>query len=145
VGLPRDLVGAVRRLDEPQLRQLLILARGLLLASEGPVVEIADVPGMPTVRYRQRAVACGKAACTACPHGPYWYAHWTEGGRRRSRYIGVELPAEVRRKLEALDRAREATEAEVPARPAAARAAAAAGPAERAHARGLRLVEGRRG
>ncbi|WP_370327789.1 hypothetical protein [Euzebya sp.] len=104
MGLPRALVDEVRRLDEGQLRQLLILARGLLLGSEEPVIEVSDLPGMPTVRYRQKRVACGKAACSSCPHGPYWYAHWTEDGRRRSRYIGAELPADVRRKLEDLDR-----------------------------------------
>ena len=103
MGLPRSLVTEVRRMDEGQLRQLLILARGLLLTSEHPVIEIRDLPGMPTVRYRQRAVTCGKDACGSCPHGPYWYAHWTEDGRRRSRYIGAELPAEVRRKLDQLD------------------------------------------
>jgi hypothetical protein len=103
VGLPRPLVAEVRRLDESQLRHLLILARGLLIDSEVPVIEIADVPGMPTVRYRQRHVSCGKAGCGGCPHGPYWYAHWTEDGRRRSSYIGAELPGQVRLKLEALD------------------------------------------
>jgi hypothetical protein len=97
--LPRDLVTRIRRLDEPQLRRLLILARGLLLGSEGPTVELADVPGVPTVRYRQEHVRCGKA-CAACPHGPYWYAYWQEDGRSRSLYIGRELPADVRRRLE---------------------------------------------
>lgn len=103
MALPRDVVAEVRRLDEAQLRQLLILARGLLIDSEIPVVEIAGLPGMPAVRYRQRSVSCGKAACGGCPHGPYWYAHWTEEGRKRTQYIGSELPASVRRKLEALD------------------------------------------
>lgn len=103
MGLPRALVGDIRRLNESQLRQLLILARGLLLDSEVPVVEITDIPGMPSVRYRQRLVRCGKATCTGCPHGPYWYAHWTEAGRKRSQYIGSELPTAVRHKLEALD------------------------------------------
>jgi hypothetical protein len=23
-----------------------------------------------------------------CPHGPYWYATWSEDGKRRSRYVG---------------------------------------------------------
>lgn len=103
MGLPRDLVGQVRRLDESQLRQLLILGRGLLLDTEQPTVEVDDVPGMPSVRYRQKFVRCNKDACARCPHGPYWYAHWHQGGRKRSQYIGSELPAQVRRKLEALD------------------------------------------
>ncbi len=107
MGLSRSLVADVRRLPEPELRQLLILARGLLLDSEAPVVEIDDLPGMPSVQYRQKFVRCNKDACATCPHGPYWYAHWHEDGRKRSRYIGSELPGQVRRKLEALDAERE--------------------------------------
>lgn len=97
------MMTSVRRLDEPALRQLLILARGLLLDTEQPVVEIDDLPGMPAVRYRQKQVSCNKDACGQCPHGPYWYAHWREDGRKRSQYIGSELPAQVRHKLERLD------------------------------------------
>lgn len=97
--LPRDLVASVRRLDEAQLRRLLILARGLLIGSEGPVVEPETVPGMPRVTYRQQRVRCGRD-CGACPHGPYWYAYWKESGRARSQYIGRELPADVRRLMQ---------------------------------------------
>lgn len=99
VSLPRELVAEVRRLDEPQLRRLLILARGLLIGSEGPVVDLETVPDMPAVSYRQQQVRCGRD-CGSCPHGPYWYAYWNEGGRSRSQYIGRELPADVRRLLE---------------------------------------------
>jgi hypothetical protein len=93
VGLPRELVREVRRLDEYELRRLLILVRGLLLHTDGqPEV---DEPGLPpTVRYRQQHVRCGKASCTSCPHGPYWYAFWKEDGRTRKRYIGRQLPGE---------------------------------------------------
>jgi predicted ATPase/DNA-binding SARP family transcriptional activator len=28
-------------------------------------------------------------------HGPYWYAHWREGGRQRSRYLGKDPPPEA--------------------------------------------------
>ncbi|MEX0658658.1 MAG: hypothetical protein WD080_05950 [Egibacteraceae bacterium] len=94
--LPRDLVRAVRRLDEPQLRRLLILARGLLVGSPGPVVEPEPSPGASRATYRQQWVRCGKG-CGSCPHGPYWYAYWREGGRARSQYVGRELAADVRR------------------------------------------------
>lgn len=110
MSLPRELVAEIRRLDEPALRQLLILARGLLLSSEDPVVEIDDIPGMPSVRYRQKSVRCGKDGCGTCPHGPYWYAHWSEDGRRRSRYIGSDLPGDVRRALEERDAAARPTQ-----------------------------------
>jgi hypothetical protein len=98
MSLPRELVAQVRRLDEAELRRLLILARGLLLRSEGPVIEPQDVPGVAPVRYRQQHIRCGKD-CEACPHGPYWYAYWTQGGRSRSQYIGRELAGDIRRLL----------------------------------------------
>jgi hypothetical protein len=40
------------------------------------------------VSMRSQMVRCGKPHCNTCPHGPYWYAYWTENGRRRSRYVG---------------------------------------------------------
>lgn len=80
--LDRDLIDAVRELDEHELRRLLIIARARL--------ERAGVPlgSEPDVSLRQRSVRCGKPGCTRCPHGPYWYAYWRENGRRRSRYVG---------------------------------------------------------
>ena len=44
----------------------------------------AILPGSVVVRQMR----CGKANCTRCPHGPYWYAYWREDGRLRSRYLG---------------------------------------------------------
>ena len=102
MSLPKELVARVRRLDEHELRRLAILVRGLLLTADGPQLEPDEGQGEPSVRYRQKYVRCGKD-CTACPHGPYWYASWKEGGRTRSAYIGRELPADVRRLLEAAD------------------------------------------
>lgn len=37
---------------------------------------------------RQELVRCGKPTCKTCPHGPYWYEYWSEGGKRRSKYVG---------------------------------------------------------
>ena len=99
MSLPRDLVRVVRRLDEYQLRRLLILVRGLLIGAQGPVIELDEVPGMPSVTYRRQTIRCGKG-CASCPHGPYWYAFFKEGGRSRSQYIGAALPAEVQQLLE---------------------------------------------
>ncbi len=81
--LDRDLLDAVKDLDEHDLRRLQILTRAQL--------ESAGVPGPeadPKVSMRKQMVKCGKDGCTKCPHGPYWYAYWTENGRRRSRYVG---------------------------------------------------------
>jgi len=42
--------------------------------------------------FRREWVWCGKGACRACPHGPYWYAYWREGRKTRKRYVGKERP-----------------------------------------------------
>jgi hypothetical protein len=83
VPLDRDVLEAVREMDEHDLRRLLILAKARLEA-KGITFDSA----VPQVQLYARLVRCGKAGCTRCPHGPYWYAYWTEGGRRRSRYVG---------------------------------------------------------
>ena len=81
--IDRDVLEAVREMDEHELRRLLILAMARL---EQRGVDFSG--GTPDVKLRQRAVKCGKSACTRCPHGPYWYAYWWEDGKRRSRYLG---------------------------------------------------------
>ena len=99
--LSRELIREVRHLDEYDLRRLTIFVRGLLLArdAEAPDVlgdgEPDERKGRPgKVTYRQERVRCGREGCSRCPHGPYWYAYWKEGGRTRSRYIGRHLPGE---------------------------------------------------
>jgi len=81
--IDRDVIDAVLDMDEHDLRRLVILARARL-ESQGVTF---DAP-TPTVSLRRQWVRCGKENCTRCPHGPYWYAYWREGGRRRSRYVG---------------------------------------------------------
>jgi hypothetical protein len=83
MALDRDLLDAVKEMDEHDLRRLLILTRAQLQRSGA-----LSSQDHPQVRLRKQAVRCGKAGCTTCPHGPYWYAYWTEDGRRRSRYVG---------------------------------------------------------
>jgi hypothetical protein len=89
MALRRELLREVRALDEHDLRRLLIFARGLLVSRHG--VEEPEPASTGAVTYRQERVRCGREGCTTCPHGPYWYAYWREGGRLRSRYIGKEL------------------------------------------------------
>jgi hypothetical protein len=86
----RDLIRSVRSLDEYDLRRLMIFIRGLLLHSGGSLETRARAESKIT--YRLEPVRCGKTGCSRCPHGPYWYAYWREGGRMRSRYIGKTLP-----------------------------------------------------
>ncbi len=87
--ITRELIREIRAMDPYDLRRLLMLIRGLLL-EDAP--GDGDEPGRVT--FRQEAVKCGKKGCTRCPHGPYWYAYWREGGRTRSRYVGKTLPGE---------------------------------------------------
>lgn len=84
MSLDPDLLDAVKDLDEHELRRLLILTQARLEGS-GALPPGTSPAG---VRLRQQHVRCGKATCTRCPHGPYWYAYWSEDGVRRSRYIG---------------------------------------------------------
>ncbi len=95
--IDRDVLEAVRDMDEHELRRLLILAQARL---EQQGVTLPNGGGGAKVALRRQMVRCGKANCTRCPHGPYWYAYWREDGRRRSRYLGklaaddeVEAPA----------------------------------------------------
>lgn len=83
MSIDRDVLDAVLDMDEHDLRRLLILARARL---ERHGIDFEH--GGPQVRLRQQFVKCGKGSCSKCPHGPYWYAHWREDGRRRSRYVG---------------------------------------------------------
>ncbi len=89
MALDRDLLDAVKELDDHELRRLLILTRDQLTRS-GALTADRE----PQVHLRKQEVKCGKRGCTKCPHGPYWYAYWTEDGKRKSRYIGRLLDEE---------------------------------------------------
>ncbi len=52
--------------------------------------EILAIKKSESMTYRLEKVSCGKN-CKGCPHGPYWYAYWREGGKTRSKYIGKNL------------------------------------------------------
>ena len=77
------MIADVRSLSDPELRRLVILAQDLLERRGA-----GRVPDGAKVTYRREEVRCGKANCTRCPHGPYWYAYWREDGKLRSRYLG---------------------------------------------------------
>ncbi len=87
--IDRDVLDAVRDMDEHELRRLLILAQARL---EQQGVVLPNGRGGSKVALRRQWVRCGKGNCSRCPHGPYWYAYWREDGRRRSRYLGKLNP-----------------------------------------------------
>ncbi len=99
------------RLDEKQIEQLRKIEDRLHRVAQErraglsrPTVHAEQTFGSITFRYE--TVRCGKANCTRCPHGPYWYAYWKENGRTRSRYIGRVLPEKARQVYEEKQRAR---------------------------------------
>ena len=81
--IDREVLEAVREMDEPELRRLFMLTRARL---ERRGHEFPDLG--PDVKIRKQMIKCGKASCTTCPHGPYVYAYWTEDGKQRSKYLG---------------------------------------------------------
>lgn len=89
MALDRDLLDAVKDLDTHDLRRLQILTKAQL-EKEFPLDS-----SEPKVSMRNQMVRCGKPGCTKCPHGPYWYAYWSEGGQRKSRYVGRLLDDEA--------------------------------------------------
>lgn len=93
MALDKDLIRKVRSLDRYDLRRLLILVEGMLVQRGDDPGEASRQPATAAgkVSYRLEPVNCGKPGCRRCPHGPYWYAYWREGGRVRSRYIGRKL------------------------------------------------------
>ena len=96
MAIDRELVRQIRSLDRYDLRRLAILVQGMLVQhGDEPLDDGRDTGDPPgKVTYRLQSVSCGKRGCARCPHGPYWYAYWREGGRVRSRYIGRKLTAD---------------------------------------------------
>ncbi|MFN2594263.1 MAG: hypothetical protein ABR579_05180 [Actinomycetota bacterium] len=89
MSVEKDLYAQVRALDVTGLRRLAIFVRGLLEArGEHSFAQVRK----PSVTYRLQSVRCGKPGCNSCPHGPYWYAYYREGGRLRSHYLGKTRP-----------------------------------------------------
>ncbi len=81
--IDRDVIEAIREMDEPELRRLFMLTRARL---EQRGHEFPDLG--QDIKIRKQMVRCGKESCTMCPHGPYVYAYWMEDGRQRSKYLG---------------------------------------------------------
>ena len=76
------------------------------------------IPDNATFRYER--INCGKRACRTCggkrtAHGPYWYAKWETGGRRKPRmhalYIGKAPENATPEELRAFYAARQARKA----------------------------------
>ncbi len=102
---PSPLTG----LDEKQIQQLREIdarLRRVVQERRGGKPGVHAEQSIGSITFRYETVRCGKANCTRCPHGPYWYAYWKEGGRTRSRYVGRALPEKAREVHEAKLKAR---------------------------------------
>ncbi len=75
-------------------------------AGQSSAAPVREEKQIGSITFRYETVRCGKDNCSRCPHGPYWYAYWKEGGRTRSRYIGRSLPAPALQSYEEKRRAR---------------------------------------
>lgn len=81
--IDRDVLEAIREMDEPELRRLFMLTRARLERRGHSYPELG-----PGVKIRKQMVRCGKASCSSCPHGPYIYAYWMDEGKQHSKYLG---------------------------------------------------------
>ena len=96
--IPKTVRQSLERQDLSVLRETLNLIEHLIREKEGSLKpeeppsrrEVLEVKESGSVTYRLELVSCGKN-CKGCPHGPYWYGYWREGGRTRSKYIGKKL------------------------------------------------------
>ena len=68
----REILEAISELGESDLKRLRILIDNKL----GPT------SNEQKISYRQKLIKCGRESCNSCPHGPYWYAEWSENGKR---------------------------------------------------------------
>ena len=78
--IDKDILEGLAELNETDLKRIKFLVDNKLNLHK----EIK-------VSYRSKNIKCGKESCQKCPHGPYWYAEWTEKGKRRTKYLGKTL------------------------------------------------------
>lgn len=95
------ILASLETLSLADLRRIVATAQALITRMEAWQHPAANQPASASVAgktYRQEYVRCGKASCTTCTsgpgHGPYWYAYWSERGRKRKQYIGKQRQTE---------------------------------------------------
>ena len=78
--IDKDILDGLSELDEADLKRIKLLVDNKLKIE--PDIKVS---------YRTKSIKCGKESCNSCPHGPYWYAEWTEAGKRKTKYLGKNL------------------------------------------------------
>jgi hypothetical protein len=92
-----------RKLEEIERRKEMIKA---LEEEEKKILdEISKLGGFQRGTLVAKWVKCGKN-CQKCPHGPYYYLVWKEGGKVRWKYIGKSLNDNLKNlsKIKALEK-----------------------------------------
>ena len=77
----KDILEAIAELSDSDLKRLKLLIDNKLDGGVNP----------KKISYRSKEIKCGRESCNSCPHGPYWYAEWTESGKRKTKYLGKIL------------------------------------------------------
>jgi hypothetical protein len=96
--IPKTIINSLVHQDLSVLYEISDLVERLILERGKPPLaeelpddrEVLDVQTTGCITFRLEKVCCGKN-CKGCPHGPYWYGYWREGGKTRSKYIGKNL------------------------------------------------------
>ena len=78
--IDKDILESLSDLNDAELKRVKLLIDNKL-----------DLKTNSKISYRTKNIKCGKESCVKCPHGPYWYAEWTENGKRKSKYLGKRL------------------------------------------------------
>jgi hypothetical protein len=109
-----ELRRRIEKLSIPQLKGLDAWLHDLIADREAPV-ELQERKGREVVArivkpggtLQLELVHCGKAPrCKSCPHGPYWYRYWKDGGKTKSEYVGKPSVTERMRFAEQIASAR---------------------------------------
>jgi hypothetical protein len=102
IVIPRAIRSSLEHEDLPVLYEVKDLVAELISKKEEPhdlpsksrdqgaKREILEERHSDSMTFRLERVSCGKH-CKGCPHGPYWYGYWREGGKTHSKYIGKNL------------------------------------------------------
>ena len=91
-----------RKLEEIERRKRRLKE---LEEEEKRLIEELSELGLSKGSIVAKYVKCGKEGCKSCPHGPYYYLVYKEGGKTRWKYLGKVVDAmetEKRKKAKAI-------------------------------------------
>ena len=81
----------VRKDKQDKVKELELISRDLKRLRILIDNKLGSTSNEQKISYRQKLIKCGRESCNSCPHGPYWYAEWSENGKRSTKYLGKIL------------------------------------------------------